>query len=72
MPAVRKNKERLNSNTTYTLVVKVNQDLDDKWTGNKSMVDQMENIIDVRLVNIVNNLRACTESIFFDCIEHWN
>ena len=45
MPAVRKNKERDNSNTTYNLVM--NPDEDDKRTGNQT-IDQMENIIDAR------------------------
>lgn len=46
MPAVRKNKERDSSNSTYNLVMKMNEDYDEK--GNKPR-DQMENIIDVRL-----------------------
>jgi hypothetical protein len=47
MSAVRKNKERDNSSTTYDLVMKMNQDEDEKRAGNQQ-VDQMENIMDAR------------------------
>ena len=56
MPAVRKNKERDNSNSTYNLVMKVNEDYDVK--GNRRR-DQMENIIDVRLDVRNNDLSTC-------------
>jgi hypothetical protein len=47
MPAVRKNKERDNSNATYNFVINMNQDDYERGAGSKHL-DQMENIIDVR------------------------
>ncbi|XP_028400533.1 DNA polymerase epsilon catalytic subunit A-like [Dendronephthya gigantea] len=67
MPAVRKNKERLNSNTTYNLVV--NQNVDDKWAGNKSLFDQMENIIDIREYDVPYHVRVAIDLKIH--VGHW-
>ncbi|CAB4010997.1 DNA polymerase epsilon catalytic subunit A, partial [Paramuricea clavata] len=68
MPAVRKNKERDNSNAAYNFVINMNQDDDERGAGSKHL-DQMENIIDVREYDVPYHVRVAIDLKIH--VGHW-